>query len=454
MDRQNFVNFNNLFKLSRKGDNQMDWKQEYKKKVVTAEEAVKHIKSGDRLVFSHAVAEATTITDALVANKEQYENVEIDHYIPMGKAEYCLPENAKHFRHNTFCAGPKTRDAINSSRGDYTPGFFYETPTYFKTTLPVDVAIVQVSRPDKHGYCSYGLSVDYIKPAAEAAKMVIVEANDQCPRTFGDCFIHVSEIDYIVETSRPLIELQPTVITDVERAIGENCASLIEDGSTLQLGIGAIPDSVLLFLDRKKDLGLHSEMLSDSVVGLVEKGIITGKKKGLHDGLLVASFAMGTRRLYDFMDDNPLVSLCPITYVNDPRVIAQNNKVVSVNSCIQVDFSGQVVAESVGSKQISGVGGQVDFVRGATMSPGGKSIIACSSTTNGGKISKIVPLLDYGAAVTTSRNDVNYIITEYGIAQLKGKTIKQRARALINIAHPKFRDELIQKFEEIYATKF
>lgn len=432
----------------------MDWREEYKKKVVTADEAVKHIKSGDRLVFSHAVGEATTITDALIANKEQYENVEIFHYIPMGKAEYCLPENSKHFRHNTCCAGPKTREAINSSRGDYTPGFFYEVPTYFKTTLPVDVAVVQVSRPDKHGYCSFGLSVDYIKPAADVAKMVIVEANDQCPRTFGDCFIHVSEIDYIVETSRPLLELQPTVITEVEKAIGENCASLIEDGSTLQLGIGAIPDSVLLFLEDKKDLGLHSEMLSDSIVGLVEKGILTGKKKGLHDGVLVASFAMGTKRLYEFMDDNPKVELYPITYVNDPTVIMKHNKMISVNSCIQVDFSGQVVAESVGPKQISGVGGQVDFVRGATMCPEGKSIIACTSTTGGGKISKIVPFLDLGAAVTTSRNDVDYIVTEFGIAHLKGLTIKQRARALINIAHPRFRDELIQKFEELYQTKF
>lgn len=432
----------------------MSWREDYKKKCVTADEAVKHIKSGDRLIFSHACGEATEITDAMMRNKEAYENVEIVHYIPMGKAEYCLPENSKHFRHNTFCAGGKTREAINGPRGDFTPGFFYEMPSYFESTLPLDVAIVQTSRPDKHGYVSLGLSVDYARAGVRNAKTVIIEANDQCPRSHGDCFVHISDIDYVVETSRPLLELQPTKITDIEKAIGENCASLIEDGSTLQLGIGAIPDSVLLFLNDKKDLGLHSEMLSDSIVPLVEKGVLNGKKKGVNNELLVAAFAMGTRRLYDFMDDNPSVHMAPISYVNDPRIIAKHNKVVSVNSCVQVDFFGQICAESIGPKQISGVGGQVDFVRGATMSPGGKSIIACTSTAGGGKISKIVPFLTPGAAVTTSRNDVNYVVTEYGIAQLKGKTLKQRSRELINIAHPDFRDQLKDEFEKLYQTKF
>lgn len=432
----------------------MSWREEYQSKCVTADEAVKHIKSGDRLIFSHAAGEATVITDAMVRNREAYENVEIVHYIPLGKAEYCLPENAKHFHHNTFCAGGKTRDAINGPRGDFTPGFFYEMPSYFESTLPLDVAIVQTSRPDKHGYVSLGLSVDYARAGVKNARTVIAEANARCPRSHGDCMVHISEIDYIVETDRPLLELQPTKITDVEKAIGENCASLVEDGCTLQLGIGAIPDSVLLFMDKKKDLGLHSEMLSDSIVPLVEKGILNGKKKGLNEGLLVAAFAMGTRRLYDFMDDNPSVYMAPISYVNDPRVICKHNKVISINSCVQVDFFGQVCSESVGKKQISGVGGQVDFVRGATMSPGGKSIIACTSTSAGGKISKIIPFLNEGAAVTTSRNDVNYIVTEYGIAQLKGKTLKQRSRELINIAHPDFRDQLKDEFEKLYQTKF
>lgn len=432
----------------------MNWRDEYRKKCVTADEAVKHVKSGDRLIFSHAAGEATTITDALVKNKEQYRNVEIVHYIPLGKAEYCLPENAEQFRHNTFCAGGKTREAINGPRGDFTPGFFYEMPTFFDGPLPVDVAIVQTSRPDKHGFVSLGLSVDYARHAVETAKTVIVEANAQCPRSHGDFFVHISDIDYVVETDRPLIELPPTKITDVEKAIGEYCASLVEDGSTLQLGIGAIPDSVLLFMDKKKDLGLHSEMLSDSIVPLVEQGVLNGKRKGLDEGLLVAAFAMGTQRLYDFMDDNPSIYMAPITYVNDPRVNCQNHKVISVNSCVQVDFFGQVCSESVGPKQISGVGGQVDFVRGATMCPGGKSIIACTSTAGGGKISKIVPFLDHGAAVTTSRNDVNYVVTEYGIAHLKGKTLKQRSRELINIAHPDFRDQLKDEFEKLYKTKF
>lgn len=432
----------------------MDWKEDYRRKCVTAEEAVTHIKSGDRIIFSHAAGEALPITDALVANKEAYRDVEIVHYIAKGKAEYCRPENARYFHHNTFCAATQTREAVNGPRGDYTPGFFFETPKLFDTTLKLDVAIFQASRPDKHGFMSLGISVDYAKATIKKAKTVIIEANAQCPRSLGNCFFHVSDVDYIVETNRPLIEEPPTKITDIERTIGENCASLIDDGSTLQLGIGAIPDSVLLFLDNKKDLGLHSEMLSDSIVPLVEKGVLTGKKKGINEKLMVCTFAMGTRRLYDFMDDNPGIFMAPIDYVNDPRIICQNHKMVSINGCMQVDFFGQVCSETIGPKQWSGIGGQVDFVRGANMCPDGKAIIATRSTARGGTISKIVPFLDHGAAVTTSRNDVNYVVTEYGIAQLKGKTLKQRSRELINIAHPKFRDWLIDEFERLYQTKF
>jgi 4-hydroxybutyrate CoA-transferase len=274
------------------------------------------------------------------------------------------------------------------------------------------------------------------------------------PVTMGDSFIHVSEIDYFVEESRPLVELKPPVITDIEKAIGENCAKLVEDGSTLQLGIGAIPDAVLLFLKDKKDLGIHSEMISDGVVELVEAGVITNKMKTIHNGKMVVTFLMGTRRLYDFINGNPTIELYPVDYVNNPVVVMQNHKMVSINSCVQVDLMGQVASETIGHKQFSGVGGQVDFVRGASMAPGGKSIIAMMSTASNDKISRIVPLLDEGAAVTTSRNDVHYIVTEYGIADLKGKTLKDRGKALIEIAHPKFREQLIAVWEDQYKTKF
>lgn len=433
----------------------VSWKEVYNSKLVSAKEAVSKIKSGDRLVTGHAVGEPSILIDEMVANKESYENVEIVHMVAMGKAEYAQPGMEKYFKHNSIFVGGTTRDAVSSGRGDFTPCFFSEVPKMFKQGyLPVDVALIQVSTPDEHGYCSFGVSNDYTKPAAESAKTIIAEVNDQMPRTMGDSFIHVSEIDYMVEVSHPVIELKPPKISDVEKAIGENCAALIEDGSTLQLGIGAIPDAVLLFLKDKKDLGIHSEMISDGVVELVEAGVITNKQKTIHPGKIVVTFLMGTKRLYDFVNNNPMVEMYSVDYVNDPCVIMQNNKMVSINSCVQVDFMGQVASESVGLTQISGVGGQVDFVRGANMCKNGKSIMAMPSTAAKGKVSKIVPLLDEGAAVTTSRNDVDYVVTEYGIAQLKGKTLKDRARALINIAHPNFRPSLIEEFEKRFKAKF
>ncbi|KGK88841.1 acetyl-CoA hydrolase/transferase C-terminal domain-containing protein [Clostridium sp. HMP27] len=433
----------------------MDWRELYNAKLVSAKEAVSVIKSGDKVVVGHAISEPSTIVDAMVKNKEGYENVEIIHMLPMGKMEYVNIGMEKHFRHNALFVGARTRDAVASGRADYTPCFFHEIPNLFKRSyIPVDVALIQVTPPDKHGYCSLGVSSDYIKPAAECAKLVIAEVNDKLPRTLGNCFVHISDMDYIVESSHPLIELKPPKITDVEKAIGENCASLIEDGATLQLGIGAIPDAVLLFLKDKKDLGIHSEMISDGVVELVESGVITNKKKTINPGKMIVTFLMGTRRLYDFIDDNPMVELHPVDYVNDPYIIMQNDNMISINSCVQVDLTGQVASESVGLTQISGVGGQVDFVRGANMSKNGKSIMALPSTASKGTISKIVPLLDEGAAITTSRNDVDYIVTEYGIARLKGKTLRDRARELINIAHPKFRLSLMEEFENRFKMKF
>ncbi|MBE6066531.1 MAG: acetyl-CoA hydrolase/transferase family protein [Clostridium lundense] len=433
----------------------MDWRELYNAKLVSAKEAVSAIKSGDRVVVGHAISEPSTIVDAMVENKESYENVEIIHMLPMGKMEYVNLGMERYFRHNALFVGARTRDAVASGRADYTPCFFHEIPNLFKKGyISVDVALIQVTPPDKHGYCSLGVSSDYIKPAAECAKLIIAEVNDKLPRTLGNCFVHISDMDYIVEASHPLIELKPPKITDVEKAIGENCASLIEDGTTLQLGIGAIPDAVLLFLKDKKDLGIHSEMISDGVVELVESGVITNKKKTINPGKMIVTFLMGTRRLYDFVDDNPMVELHPVDYVNDPYIIMQNDNMISINSCVQVDLTGQVASESVGLTQISGVGGQVDFVRGANMSKNGKSIMALPSTAAKGTISKIVPLLDEGAAITTSRNDVDYIVTEYGIARLKGKTLRDRARELINIAHPKFRLNLMEEFENRFKMKF
>ncbi|MCB2296086.1 4-hydroxybutyrate CoA-transferase [Clostridium algoriphilum] len=433
----------------------MNLQEIYESKVVTAEQAVRKIKSGNRVVTGHACGEPTDVLAAMVANCEAYENVEIVHMVPMGKAEYLKKGMETHFTHNAVFVGGCSREAVAEGRADFTPCYFSKVPELFqKGYLPVDVAIIQLSPPDKNGNCSFGVSNDYTKPAAKCAKIVIAEVNDKMPKTMGDSFINVSEIDYIVEASHAIIELQPPKIGEIERAIGGHCASLVEDGSTLQLGIGAIPDAVLLFLKNKKDLGIHSEMISDGVVELVEAGVITGKSKVLHNGKIVVTFLMGTKRLYDFVDNNPMVEMYSVDYVNDPVVVAQNNKMVCINSAIQVDFMGQVNAESIGLTQFSGVGGQVDFVRGANMSKDGISIMAMSSTAAKGKISKIVPILDEGAAVTTGRNDVNYVVTEYGIAQLKGKSLRQRARALINIAHPYFRNELILEFEKRFNCEF
>ena len=432
----------------------MNWKAYYDERCVAAEDALKHIKSGDRVVFGHCIGEPMYLVDVMVKNKDWYEDVEIVHMVAMGKGEYTQPGMEKHFRHNSFFVGACTRKAVNEGRADFTPCFFYELPSVLrKDDFKVNAAMVQVSPPDEFGYVSLGVSVDYTLAAIEQADTVIAQVNENMPRTFGSSFVHVSDIDWFVEKTEPLVELQPPNITEIEKRIGEHCASLIEDGSTLQLGIGSIPDAVLLFLKDKKDLGIHSEMLSDGVVGLIEAGIVNNRQKSIHKGKTIVGFLMGTRKLYDFVHNNPGIEMHPIDYVNNPTVIMKNYKMVSINSCVQVDLMGQVASESIGLKQISAVGGQMDFVRGANMAEGGKSIIAIPSTANG-KFSKIVPFLDEGAAVTTSRNDVNYVITEYGIAQLKGQTLRERARRLINIAHPDFRDGLIEEYEKRFKTKF
>lgn len=432
----------------------MTWKTWYKEHLFTPAQAVQQIKSGQRVVVAHACGEPSIILDALVANAAQYENVEIIHMVAMGKAAYCQPQYDKNFHHNAFFLGGSTRAAAAEGRVDFTPVYFSEIPSLLREDLRPNVTLLQCSPPDAHGYVSLGVSVDYTKPAAEASDLVIAQVNQNMPRTLGDSFLHVTQIGCLVEADTPVIELAPPKIGDVERAIGENVASLVRDGDTLQLGIGAIPDAVLLFLKEKNDLGIHTEMFSDGVVELVEAGVITNKAKTLHRGQSVATFLMGTRRLYDYVSDNPAVAMYPVDYVNDPYVIGQNDNLVSINSCVQVDIMGQVVSTSAGLRQISGVGGQVDFVRGANLSKGGRAIMAMPSTTGKGKISKIVPFLDQGSAVTTTRNEVNYVITEYGIAKLKGKSLRQRAEALIRIAHPDFRDELTAEFRRRYPRDY
>lgn len=426
----------------------MSWKKDYADKICTAEEAVSHIKSGNRVVVAHACSEPAALMNAMISCAEEYDyrDVEIVHMVPMQGAPYCAPELADRFHHNGFFLGGGTKEAVAEKRGDFTPCFFSEVPQLVRTSMRADVALLQVSEPDEHGYCSYGLSCDYTKPAAEAATIRIAQVNKNMPRTMGENFIHLSEIDHIVTADMPLIQLQPPKISEAQKKIGEHIASLVEDRDCLQLGIGAIPDAVLLFLKEKKDLGIHSEMFSDGVVELIEAGVITNKYKQIDRGQCVASFLMGTDKLYNYVHDNPAVAMMPVDYVNDPCVISQNDNVVSINSCVEVDLMGQVCSETVGEKQISGVGGQVDFVRGSRMSKNGRTIIAMPATAAKGTISKIVPFLTHGAAVTTSRNDVDYIVTEYGIAQLRGKTLRERAAALINIAAPEFKEELMQEY--------
>lgn len=438
----------------------MNWREIYKSRLCTAEEAVKCIKSGDRVAFAHAVAEPPVLVDAMVANAEAYKDVEVCHMVTLGKGAYSKPEMKDHFRFNGWFTSPATRDSIAQGHGDFTPVFFHEVPNYIrKGIFSIDVFMVMVSPPDEHGYCCVGVSSDYTMQGIESAKIVLAEVNDQVPVVFGDTFVHVSKIDKFVESSHPLVQLGLPKIEEVELAIGKHCAELVDDGSTLQLGIGAIPDAVLQSLKDKKDLGIHSEMISDGVVDLFEAGVINNSKKGLNKGKMIVTFLMGSQRLYDFADHNPILEMRPVDYVNHPVIVAQNTNLVSINSCIAVDFMGQVVSDSIGTRQFSGVGGQVDFVRGAAMSLDGKgkAVIAMPSSTtkkDGTLISKITPFIDHGAAVTTSRNDVDYIVTEYGIAELKGKTLKQRARNLINIAHPSVRDELKEEFEKRFNAKY
>ncbi len=411
-------------------------------KTASASTALNLVKSGNR-VFIHGVAAAPqTLIRALTDRAGELRDVEIVHLHTEGDAPYSNPEFAHSFRVNAFFVGANVRKAVGEGRADYIPVFLSEIPALFRRgVLPIDVALINVSPPDKHGFCSLGVSVDIARSAVDTAKFVVAQVNPQMPRTHGDALVHTDRIDYLVEVDEPLPHVPPPDLTPSEREIGRFIAELVDDGATLQMGIGAIPNAVLASLGSHKDLGIHTEMFSDGLIDLVEKGIVNGKRKVKHPGKIVAGFVMGTRKVYDFIDDNPQVLMLDIGYVNDSSVIRRNPRVTAINSAIEVDLTGQVCADSIGKRLYSGVGGQMDFIRGASLSEEGKPIIAMLSTTAHGE-SKIVAALKRGAGVVTTRAHVHYIVTEYGVANLYGKNLRQRARELIRIAHPDHREEL------------
>lgn len=422
----------------------------YQDKYTTAEEAVKLINSGDR-VFIHSVAAAPQpLINAMTARASELEDVEIVHLHTEGEAPYAKPEYSDTFHTNALFVGANVRKAVNQGSADYLPIFLSEVPGLFRQgIMPIDMALVQVSPPDKHGYCSLGVSVDATRAALQEAEKAIALVNPNMPRTHGDGIFHASRFNALVEADEPLHELNIPEPNEVEQKIGRHCAELVDDGATLQMGIGAIPNAVLQSLGNHKDLGIHTEMFSDGVIDLVEKGVITNKKKRKHPEKIVAGFVMGSRRLYDFVDDNPMIAMLDIAYVNDTAVIRKNPKVTAINSAVEVDITGQVCADSIGTYHYSGVGGQMDFIRGASLSEGGKPIIALPSTTSRGE-SKIVPHLKQGAGVVTTRAHVHYVVTEYGVANLYGKNLRERAQELINIAHPDHREALEKSVKERY----
>ncbi len=432
----------------------MEWLSRYETKIVTAEESVQVLKSGHRVFVTGNCSVPQTVMEALNTRALELDNISLIQVLTIGKADYVRPELMGHIRVNSLFISANVREAVNDGRADFTPVFLSEIPGLFKSgRLPIDVALIQVSPPDKNGYCSYGVEVGVTKTAAESAKIVIAEVNPHMPRTLGDSFIHVSKIDYVVEVDYMLPEVQMADSSEEQEAIANHLAAVIPDGATLQMGIGGIPDAVLQKLRNHRHLGVHTELFSDGVVDLVEAGVLTNERKTFHPGKILAGFIIGTQRLYDFVDDNPIVELHPTEYINDPFNIARNDRMVSINSAIQVDLTGQVCADSIGTKFYSGVGGQVDFVRGAARSKGGMPIIAFPSTAKDGEISRIVPTLTPGSGVITSRNDVHYIATEYGVVDLYGRTVAERARLLVSIAHPKFRAELAEAAEKLYGIR-
>lgn len=417
-------------------------------KYVTAAEAVKVVKSGDRVYVQAAAATPSVLTKALADRASELKNVEVCHLHTEGEAFYAKPELSESFHVNSFFIGANVRHTLKAGNGSYTPVFLSELPHLFrKKVVTLDVVFIHVSPPDKHGYCSLGVSVEASIAAVENAKTVIAQVNPQMPRTFGDGILHVSEIDYLVEVDQPIFGHEVTPISPEEAKIGQYVASLIENRSTLQMGIGSIPNAVLAQLTNHKDLGLHTEMFSDGVIDLIESNVINCNYKGTLRGRALATFLIGSQRLYDFVNDNPFIEMKESSMVNDTARIRKNPKMIAINSAIEVDVTGQVCADSIGMKMYSGVGGQMDFIRGASLSEGGKAIIALPSITKRGE-SRIVPYLKQGAGVVTTRSHVQYIITENGIADLYGKTLKQRAAAMVKIAHPDHQEKIEREYHE------
>lgn len=423
----------------------MSWRDVYESRIVSVEDAVRVIRSGNRVFLTGNCSVPQELLAALVDYAPKLEDVEIVQALSVGPADYVSPAMENHLKVNTMFISHNIRHAVQEGRADFTPVMLSEFTLLFREGhLPLDIALVHLSPPDNYGFCSFGVEVGLTKSPAESAKVIIAEVNQQMPRTLGDSFIHVSKLDYIVPVDYPLTEMaMGGESSEVIERIAKNIVKLIPDGATMQMGIGAIPDAVLKYLFEKKDLGVHTELFSDGVIDLVDAGVLTNARKTLHPGKIIAGFILGTKRLYDWVDDNPLIELHPTEYVNDPFVIAHNDRMVAINSAIEIDLTGQVCADSIGPKLYSGVGGQLDFIYGASRAKEGVPIIALPSTAK--QFSRIVPMLKQGAGVVTTRNHVRYVVTEYGVADLYGKSIRERATGLINIAHPEFREDLTRQ---------
>lgn len=423
-------------------------------KFVSPGEAVSIIKSGESVYVHANCSYPKTLIDALCKRYKELQNVRLLHLMSFLDAPYAAPEMEDHFHLRSLFTGGNVRKVVNEGRADFIPVFLSEIPLLIQNgKLEIDVCILHLSPPDHHGYCSFGVSNECAKTASEYSKIIIAQINPKVPRILGDNFIHMDKIDYAVQIDEELPEFIHSKSAgddlSIYEKVGKNVASLIEDGSTIQMGIGLIPDIILKFLTDKKDLGVHTEMFSDSLINLIEQGIINGEKKTLLPGKIVSSFVLGSKKCFDFMHDNPIFEFRPTLFVNDPFIISRNDNMISINSALEVDITGQVCADSIGTKNYSGLGGQLDFIRGATRSRNGKPVIAFTSTAKNGEFSRIVPYLKKGAGVTTTRGDVHYIVTEYGIADLHGKSIRERARSLIEIAHPNFREELERYAHEV-----
>ncbi len=421
----------------------MNWLESYRSKLVSASEAVQVITSGDRVYYGGNAAIPQALVRALAERKDDLENVQLNHVLLVGEDPLSAPEMAGHFRHNSLFVGPADRAAVNDGRADYVPIFLHQIPRLFlEGIVPLDVAMIMCSPPDEHGFMSFGVETLASKAACQVTDKVIVQVNEKMPRVLGDSFLHVNRATKIVEHTEPLPILASNPATDVEVAISANILGLIEPGMTIQMGIGGIPDAVFNSLEGDLDLGIHTEMISDGAMHAIERGVVTGNRKTLHEGKVIITFALGSEELYEFLDNNPFIEAHPVDYVNDPVIVSQNENLIAVNSAIEVDLTGQVCSDSIGPFIYSGFGGQVDFIRGAARSKGGRPVIALPSTAKGGTLSRIVPSLKEGAGVVTSRADVHYIVTEHGVANLFGKNLRERVDALLQIADPAFQEEL------------